>query len=134
MTADHEAAVRKSWTLIEPHFGAISTRFFERLFEADPAIEPLFRHTNLAGLRHKLLLTLGEMVRLLDEPERLVAVIAPLGRRHAGYGVREPDYATATAALIGAMRDVMADAFTEEMAEGWRELHGLVSAVMVRAG
>ena len=83
---------------------------------------------------NKLLLTLGEMVRLLDEPERLVAVIAPLGRRHAGYGVREPDYATATAALIGAMRDVMADAFTEEMAEGWRELHGLVSAVMVRAG
>ena len=134
MTSEHEAAVRESWALLAPHFDTISARFFERLFEADPAIEPLFRHTNLAGLRHKLLVTLGEMVRLLDEPERLVAVIAPLGRRHAGYGVRERDYATGTVALVGAIRDVIGDDFTMEMEEGWRELHGLVSAVMVRAG
>ena len=117
-----------------PHFDAISARFYQRLFEADPALAPLFQHTNLAGLRHKLIVALGEMVRLLDEPERLVAVIAPLGRRHAGYGVRERDYATGAVALIAAFRDVLGGTLTTEMEEGWRELHGLVSAVMIRAG
>jgi hemoglobin-like flavoprotein len=62
-----------------------------------------------------------------------VAVLVPLGRRHATYGVREEQFALAGDALIEALRETLGETFTVDVEEAWRELVELVVAVMNRA-
>jgi hemoglobin-like flavoprotein len=134
VTHEQAVAIRTSWALTAPSRRVLAERFYLHLFELDPALRALFAATDFAALERKLTAALAEVVRLLDEPQRFVAVIVPLGRRHAAYGVRERDYTTASVALRLAFTDVLDTAFTGEMDQAWRELHALVSAVMVRAG
>ena len=134
MTHDQAVAIRTSWALTAPSRRAFAERFYAHLFELDPALRGLFAATDFEALECKLTAALAEVVRLLDEPQRFVAIIVPLGRRHAAYGVRERDYTTASVALRLAFGDVLGAAFTGEMDDAWRELHALVSAVMLRAG
>lgn len=134
MTHDQATAIHTSWALTAPSRGVLAARFYHHLFELDPSLRALFAAADFPSLERKVTAALGELVRLLDEPQRFVAVIVPLGRRHAGYGVRDRDYATASVALRLAFADVLGTAFTGDMDEAWRELHALVSAVMLRAG
>ena len=133
MTHDQAAAIHTSWALTEPSRGVFAARFYHHLFDLDPSLRALFAAADFPALERKFTAALGELVRLVDEPQRFVAVIVPLGRRHAGYGVRDRDHATASVALRLAFADVLGTSFTGEMDEAWRELHALVSAVMLRA-
>ena len=134
MILEHEAAVRESWSLVRERGAALTERFYENLFTLDPALRALFTRFDLETRSRKLMAALEEIVRLLDDPDRLVAVIVPLGRRHASYGVMDRDYDVATTAFLLAMHDTLGDEFSAEAERGWREVHALVTEVMRRAG
>lgn len=134
MRREHEQAIRVTWERIGPVADDLVACFYGRLFEVNPGARVLFVHADSAAMRGKFLEMLEEIIRLVDDPDRLVSVVAPLGRRHAGYGVRREDYAAAGGALVWALHATLGEQFTEEMAESWRELFHLLSGVMVRAG
>src|SRR5262249_23532331 len=59
----------------------------------------LFRATDMAAQRKKLLQTLAFAINGLDNLGALVAKVEDLGRRHAGYGVTDAQYDTIPWAL-----------------------------------
>ena len=134
MIVEQEAAVRESWLLIRDQGSALTERFFHYLFTLDPTLRTLFGRMDEATQSRKLMAALDEIVRLLDEPDRLVSVIVPLGRRHSGYGVMDRDYDTGATAFLMALHDVLGDRYSDEVERGWREVHALVAEVMRRAG
>lgn len=134
MILEYDIAVRESWNLVRDHRDALTERFYRNLFSLDPTLRDKFTRFDDATRSRKLLAALEEITQLLDEPDRLVSVIVPLGRRHAGYGVTDRDYETGTTAFLMAMHDVLGDHFTVEADRGWREVYALVSEVMRRAG
>jgi hemoglobin-like flavoprotein len=133
MTPDHEAAIRASWAAVSVQAEQVAAAFHARLIERDPEAGAHFAGVEPAAHRRRLTQALEELAASLEEPERLVAVLVPLGRRHATYGVREEQFALAGDALIEALRETLGEAFTAEVEEAWRELVDLVSAVMRRA-
>lgn len=133
MTSGHEAAIRASWAEVEARAEAIAAGFHARLLELHPAAGAYFAGTDRAAYHCRLAGALGEMAASLDDPRRLVALLVSLGRRHAAHGVRGEEFAVASEALLLTLQDALGERFTPEVEEAWRELVGLVEAVMRRA-
>jgi nitric oxide dioxygenase len=133
MTPDQKAAIRSTFALAAPAADTVAIHFYERLFAADPTLRPLFAHTDMAGQRKALMQTLAVVVGSLDKLDTIVPAVQALGRRHAGYGVTDDDYATVGAALLGTFEDLLGDAFTAEAREAWAAAYGLLSGIMCEA-
>jgi hemoglobin-like flavoprotein len=133
MTPEQQSLVRESWRRFEPTLRVAGANFYERLFELDPGAQQLFAGVDLAAQERKLMQMLAEIVRVLDRPDELVSGVAPLGRRHLQYGVKDGDYESVGAALIWTLEQKLGEAFTPEVREAWTEAYLLVATVMRRA-
>jgi hemoglobin-like flavoprotein len=76
---------------------------------------------------------LAAAVGMLDRPRQLVPALQGLGRRHAGYGVREEHYATVGIALLLTLEAVLGERFTQEAQEAWVALYEIVATTMKNA-
>jgi hemoglobin-like flavoprotein len=133
MTPTDIDLIRASWAGVEPIADTAAGLFYGRLFELDPALERLFRRTDMAAQRKVLMQTLTVVVKSLDRLDQIVPAIQALGRRHAGYGVREAHYATVGAALLWTLEQGLGEAFTPPVREAWTTAHGTLAAVMIEA-
>ena len=125
--------IRESWTSVEPIADTAARLFYGRLFEFDPAIERLFRRTDMDAQRKVLMQTLTVVVKSLDKLDQIVPAVQALGRRHAGYGVREEHYGTVGEALLWTLEQGLGDAFTPEVRAAWATAYGTLATVMVEA-
>jgi hemoglobin-like flavoprotein len=133
MTPTEILLIRDSWTAVEPIADNAATLFYGRLFELDPAIERLFRRTDMAGQRKILMQTLSVVVKSLDKLDQIVPAVQALGRRHAGYGVREAHYATVGEALLWTLGEGLGDGFTPDVRAAWTTAYGTLATVMIEA-
>jgi nitric oxide dioxygenase len=125
--------IRTSWAAVEPIADSAAGLFYGRLFELDPAIERLFRRTDMPAQRKVLMQTLTVVVKSLDKLDQIVPAVQALGRRHAGYGVREEHYATVGAALLWTLERGLGDAFTPDVRDAWADAYGILASVMIEA-
>jgi hemoglobin-like flavoprotein len=133
MTPTDIDLIRASWAGVEPIADTAAGLFSGRLFELDPALERLFRRTDMAAQRKVLMQTLTVVVKSLDRLDQIVPAVQALGRRHAGYGVREAHYATVGAALLWTLEQGLGEAFTPPVREAWTTAYGTLAAVMIDA-
>jgi hemoglobin-like flavoprotein len=133
MTPTEVGLIRESWAAVEPIADTAASLFYGRLFELDPAIERLFRRTDMAAQRKVLMQTLTVVVKSLDKLDQIVPAVQALGRRHAGYGVREEHYATVGAALLWTLEQGLGEAFTPPVRDAWATAYGTLASVMIDA-
>ena len=133
MTPTQIGLIRDSWAAVEPIADTAAGLFYDRLFELDPAIERLFRRTDMAGQRKILMQTLTVVVKSLDKLDTIVPAVQALGRRHAGYGVRESHYATVGEALLWTLGQGLGDAFTPDVRAAWTTAYTTLATVMIEA-
>ena len=125
--------IRASWTAVEPIADTAAALFYGRLFELDPALDRLFRRTDMAAQRKVLMQTLTVVVKSLDRLDQIVPAVQALGRRHAGYGVREEHYGTVGAALLWTLEQGLGDGFTDPVRAAWTEAYETLATVMIEA-
>src|SRR5262245_26077675 len=133
MTRDKIALVQTSWPKVAANIHALTTRFYEHLFEIDDSAAKLFAGVDMVAQREKLAQSLAIVVASLDNLEQLVPHIAALGKRHVNYGVEERHYDSVGDALLWALRDTLGTSFTTELHEAWAEAYTLIASVMQRA-
>lgn len=133
MTPTQVGLIRESWAAVEPIADTAASLFYGRLFELDPALERLFRRTDMDRQRKVLMQTLAVVVKTLDRVDELLPAVEALGRRHAGYGVREAHYATVGAALLWTLEQGLGEAFTPAVHEAWATAYGTLASVMIEA-
>jgi hemoglobin-like flavoprotein len=133
MTPSQVELIRASWTAVEPIQDVAATLFYDRLFELDPSLRRLFRRTDMAQQKKILMQTLTVVVKSLDRLDQLVPAIEALGRRHAGYGVRETHYDTVGEALLWTLGQGLGDGFTPELRDAWTEAYTTLASVMIGA-
>ena len=122
--------------LVQGTFASIATiaddaaiLFYQRLFELDPSLRPMFR-SDMAEQRKKLMQMITAAVKGLDRLDQLVPVVQNLGRRHAGYGVQDSHYDTVGAALLWTLEAGLGRQFTPEVKEAWATVYGLLATTM----
>ena len=130
MTPIQKQLVRDSFALVAPVADAAAIRFYERLFEADPELPRLFAGTDMVNQRRMLMQTLAVVVKSFDDLDAILPAVRALGRRHAGYGVKDADYETVGAALLYTLDEMLGEAFGREVREAWCAAYGLLASEM----
>lgn len=134
MTPEQKHLIRETWHRVGAIGDAAAALFYDRLFEIEPSVRPLFDKADMKAQRGKLLQALAMVVAGLDRLDTMVPVLEQLGRRHVGYGVRRRHYDSVGAALLWTFERGLGDAWTPETAGAWADAYALVSGVMATAG
>ena len=129
LTPAHVFALRHTWQLVAPMADEAAELFYARLFELDPSLRTLF-HAEPGVQRRKLMDALSFIVERADRPDELQPMLAALGERHVGYGVRAEHYATVGEALLWMLDQGLGALRTTESRDAWVAAYELVSTAM----
>jgi hemoglobin-like flavoprotein len=124
--------VQVSWASVEPIAEAAAEIFYSKLFALEPSLRSLFRG-EMKEQGRKLMSMIAFAVRGLSRLETLVPGVQALGRRHAGYGVRDKHYDMVATALLWTLNQGLGKAFTDEVREAWAEAYGVLATTMKNA-
>jgi hemoglobin-like flavoprotein len=133
MTPRQIDLIRTSWPSVEPDGEALSSMFYERLFELDPVLRRLFAKTDMTAQGRIVMQTFKVIVASLDDFDTIIPFIQALGRVHARYGVREGHYDTVGAALMGTLDRMLGARFDDETADAWATAYDGLASVMIDA-
>ena len=124
------ALVQQTWEQVLPIADDAAQLFYNRLFELDPSLRPMFSYTDMAEQRKKLMQMITVAVRGLGRLDELIPAVRALGKRHVGYGVQAHHYDTVGAALLWTLEQGLGAAFTEEARESWTVTYFTLADVM----
>jgi len=130
MTPEQKSIVQTTWRKVVPIADQAASMFYDRLFEIDPGLRPLFAGADMAAQHRKLVQALAIVVGALDHVEEIVPVLEALGRRHATYGVKDDHYDTVGAAFIWTLEKGLGEGWTDEAETAWVAAYTLVAGVM----
>jgi len=122
--------LRASFQVVSTAADAFADLFYERLFDAAPAVRSLFP-AEMHQQKKKLLAMLTWVVDNLEKPEELRASVRELGRRHEGYGALAAHYPVVAAAMLGAIGDVSGTGWNPDIEADWRTALERICAIML---
>ena len=125
--------VQESFAKVETGAADAAAIFYGRLFGIAPDLKPLFKGDMTAQGR-KLMTMIKTALNGLDDPGALIPALEDLGRRHAGYGVKDANYATFGEAWSWMLEQRLGDDFTLETRGAWSTVYTLIARVMSDAG
>jgi hemoglobin-like flavoprotein len=129
LDSQQKELVQSSFAAVVPIGAQAADIFYDRLFELDPELRPMFK-SDMTEQKKKLMQMLAAAVKGLDDLDGLVPVVQDLGRRHVGYGVQDSHYDTVGAALLWTLEKGLGEAFTPDTKEAWTVVYGLLSTTM----
>lgn len=124
--------VQDSFAKVEPISETAAALFYQRLFELEPSVRPLFV-SDINEQGRQLMAGIGLAVKGLDDLEAVVPMVQELGARHKGYGVEEWQYDVVGEALLWTLGQGLGDEFTDDAAAAWSEAYVLLADVMKEA-
>jgi hemoglobin-like flavoprotein len=132
MTPEQIRIVQSTWLQVLPVKEAAAQCFYDRVFELDPSLRKLFRG-DIRSQGQKLMQVIDAAVNGLSRLEQIVPVIQALGRRHAGYGVKDDHYGTVGAALLWTLGKMLGADFTPQAKDAWATVYGTLATTMREA-
>jgi len=133
-------AVQRTWALVAKDMQGNGVLLFRELFGIAPAALALFPSFKdeldlyeSAGLKShalKVMQTIGSAVASLDDLPNLELVLKELGKKHAGYGVKEPHFAVLGKALMAMLEKSLGEEWKPLVRAGWTSTFEKVAAVM----
>lgn len=129
MTPQQKYLIRKSFAQLEGQGSVPALIFYQRLFELDPALRPLFKG-NIEAQSAKFIEMLGSLISHLERSELLETELRLMGQRHATYGVQPQHYETVGGALLDMLAETLRGHFTPEVREAWTALYGGLADAM----
>lgn len=123
--------VQQTWLHVLPIAEVAADLFYQRLFEIDPTVKPLFKNTDLAAQKGKLLQMLSDAIASLNTPATVLRNLEVLGRRHAAYGVQPSHYEAVGEALLWTLEKGLADRWSHEAREAWAAVYALIARQML---
>ena len=129
MTPTQIDLLRSSWARVEPIGQQAAKLFYARLFELDPSLRRLFGG-DMAAQGRKLLAALRATVAAVDRFDDLGPMLADLGARHHGYGVRAEHYDTVGEALLWTLQRGLEPHYSAATDVAWRAAYAAVAQAM----
>lgn len=115
--------IRVSYRRMLPMATTVAKTFYRRLFDTAPELKFLFDPSTMEAQHHHFMTTITFLVRDLDHPEEMHAMMYELGRRHITYGVREEYYGLVGHALMWALRRTLRNDFPPHVESAWTKLY-----------
>src|SRR3990172_10217059 len=119
--------LRSTFEAVAPRADEFARRFYVRLLEDHPELQPLFdpmlertggewedQHRNLVR-------ALTVIIRSLEDAPALTAFLKPLGARHTEFGVTEEHYPPVRDTILKVLAELLESEWTPQTKRAWRE-------------
>ena len=123
--------LEQSFEAIKPQANEFVNSFYDNLFTANPEAKPLFKTTDMAEQKKKLLSSLVLVVENLRKPEVLDGALRGLGARHVKYGALPEHYPLVGSALLTTFGQYLKEEWTPEVKQAWVDAYGAISEIML---
>jgi len=131
MTPEQIALVQTSFEKLKPIAARAGRLFYDRLFAVAPSFRGMFRQ-DLDSQSRALMHVLAVAVNSLGRLEQLVPTLEEMGRRHAGYGVRDSHYAVVADCLLWTLAQGLGADFTPAVKDAWIAVYAALAGAMQR--
>jgi hemoglobin-like flavoprotein len=128
--------VQQTWAKVSGDLTALGEVFYTNLFAMYPDLANTFyKNVPMKIQAIRLMHMIDTCVELLEKPAfMLLDELLKLGHRHALYGVRAVHYPWVGNALIATLKQLLGDAFTDEVCMAWTRIYGVIVDTMLRGG
>jgi hemoglobin-like flavoprotein len=130
MTLDLDA-LETSFDAVAPRGDELVDVFYTRLFDAAPAVVPLFAATDLRRQKAMLLSALVLLRKSLRDLGAIVPTLRQLGARHVAYGAQPAHYPVVGEVLIASMAEIAGEDWRPEYARAWGAAFEVVAGAML---
>ncbi len=125
--------LEKTFKALAPKGEALVERFYEKLFEEYPQVQPMFGGTDIKRQQSKLLAALALVVNNLRKPETLAKALGELGAKHQAYGAEPAHFAAVKDVLLSVMKEFAGRKWTAKVNAAWDQAIDAVAEIMLNA-
>ena len=125
--------VKSTVPALREHGVEITKTFYKNMFEQNPEVAPMFNmDRQKSGEQPKALaMTVLAAAENIDKLENLSTAVQKIGVRHCDTGVKEEHYPIVGKHLLGAIKEVLKDAATDEVIEAWGKAYEVIAKVFI---
>lgn len=111
----------------------ITSVFYKNLFTNHPELLNIFNHTNQQKGRQQTALanTVLAAAKNIDKLESILPVVKQIAQKHRSLLVQPEHYPIVGEHLLGAIKEVLGDAATDEIIAAWAESYGIIAQVFI---
>ncbi len=112
---------------------AIIQHFYKSLLSAHPELKNVFNmaHQEQGQQQQALARAVYSYAANIDDPQSLVAVLKNIANKHASLGVRPEQYPIVGEHLLGAIKEVLGAAASEEIISAWAQAYGNLADILM---
>ncbi|PEJ56625.1 NO-inducible flavohemoprotein [Bacillus sp. AFS002410] len=125
--------IKSTVPVLEVSGTEITSVFYKNLFTNHPELLNVFNHTNQQKGRQQTALanTVLAAAQNIDKLETIIPVVKQIAQKHRSLLVKAEHYPIVGQHLLGAIKEVLGDAATEEILGAWGEAYGIIAQVFI---
>lgn len=126
--------VKATVPVLEEHGTAITTVFYKNMFEAHPELLDIFNETNqkLGRQQTALAMTVLAAAKHLDKLATLLPQVTQISHKHRALQILPEHYPIVGKHLIGAIKEVLGAAATDDIINAWTEAYDEIASVFIQ--
>nr|WP_246427689.1 NO-inducible flavohemoprotein [Paenibacillus phyllosphaerae] len=134
MGPDKLKVIQATLPVVKEHGEAITRRFYQGLFEKHPELKNIFNMSHQrSGHQPKALAdAVYGAAANIEDMSKIMPVLERIGEKHRSLQVKPEHYPIVGEHLLGAIKDVLGDAATDEILDAWADAYDVISDVFIR--
>ncbi|PLT34932.1 NO-inducible flavohemoprotein [Bacillus sp. V5-8f] len=125
--------IKSTVPVLEVKGTEITTVFYKNLFESHPELLNIFNHANQKRGRQQTALanTVLAAATYIDNLETILPVVKQIAHKHRSLVIKPEHYPIVGQHLLGAIKQVLGEAATDDIINSWGEAYGVIAQVFI---
>lgn len=125
--------IKSTVPALKTHGVEITKTFYKNMFEQNPEVKSLFNMDKQAsGEQPKALaMSILAAAQNIDNLPAIMPVVNKIGEVHCNSKVKPEHYPIVGKHLLGAIKEVLGDAATDEIIDAWAKTYGVLAEVFI---
>lgn len=126
--------VKATVPVLEEHGTTITTVFYKNMFDEHPELLDIFNETNqkLGRQQTALAMTVLAAAKHLDKLATLLPQVTQISHKHRALQIQPEHYPIVGKHLIGAIKEVLGEAATDDIINAWTEAYDEIASVFIQ--
>ncbi|MEK5442887.1 NO-inducible flavohemoprotein [Fredinandcohnia sp. FSL W7-1320] len=125
--------VKSTVPVLEKYGKDITSHFYKRMFTNNPELLNIFNHANQRQGRQQTALANAVYAAAanIDNLAAIIPAVKQIGQKHRALGIQPEHYPIVGENLLGAIKEVLGDAATDEIINAWAEAYGVIADAFI---
>lgn len=125
--------IKSTVPALKAHGVEITTVFYKNMFEQNPEVKALFNMEKQASGEQPKALAMSVLAAAqnIDNLEAIAPVVRKIGEVHCNCNVKPEHYPIVGKHLLGAIKEVLGDAATDEILDAWAQAYQVLAEIFI---